>query len=56
MIPNSLIKAAVAIVLMVAAAGQLPRFVQAVRIAQYKILKESQASKWGQSMLLPVKD
>ena len=55
MIPNSLIKAAVTIVLMVAAAGQLPRFVQAVRVAQYKVLKESQASKWGKPMLLPVK-
>ncbi len=56
MIPNSAIKAAVAIVLMVAAAGQLPRFVQAVRIAQYKVLKESQASKWGKPMLFPIKD
>ncbi len=51
MIPSSLIKAAITIVLMVAAAGQLPRFVQAVRVAQYKVLKESQASTWGKPVL-----
>lgn len=55
MIPNSLVKVAAAIMLIIAAAGQLPRFVQAMRVAQYKVLKESQASTWGKPMLLHVK-
>lgn len=56
MIPNKLIQAAVAAALIAAASGQLPKFIQAARIAQYKILKESKASTWGKPMLLPVKE
>lgn len=56
MIPNKLIQTAVAAALIAAASGQLPRFVKAVQIAQFKLLKESQASKWGKPMLLPVKN
>ena len=55
MIPNKLIQAAVMAAVLAAAAGQLPRFIQSMRVAQYKILKESQASKWGKPMLLPIK-
>lgn len=54
MIPNQLVQAAVAAALIVAASGQIPKFIQTMRVAQYQILKESQASKWGRAMLLPV--
>lgn len=53
MIPQKLIQAAVAAALAAAVTGQIPRFIQTVRVAQYQLLKESQASKWGRSMLLP---
>lgn len=55
MIPNKLIQTAVAAALLAAATGQLPKFIQTVRVAQYQLLKDSQASKWGKPMLLPVK-
>lgn len=54
MIPNKLIQAAVAAALFAAATGQLPKFIQTFRVAQYQLLKDSQASKWGKPMLLPV--
>ena len=47
---------ALIVVLMAAAAGQLPRFVQTLRVAQLQLIKDSQSSKWGRAMLLPVKD
>jgi hypothetical protein len=53
MIPKHLIQAAVAVVLIAAASGQIPKFIQTMRVAQYQILKESQASKWGRATLLP---
>lgn len=55
MIPKQLIQAAVAAALIAAASGQIPKFIQTMRVAQYQILKESQASKWGRAMLLPVR-
>ncbi len=51
---NRLIEAALVVVLLAAAAGQLPRLVQTVRVAQLQLLKDSQSSKWGRPMLLPV--
>jgi hypothetical protein len=53
---NSLVEAALVVILMVAASGQLPRFMQAVRVAQLELVKQSQSSKWGRAMLLPVKE
>lgn len=50
---SKLVEAALIIVLMAAAIGQLPRLNQAIRIAQIQLLKESQSSKWGRAMLLP---
>ena len=55
MIPKQLIQAAVAVALTAAASGQIPKFIQTMRVAQYQILKESQAFKWGRAMLLPVR-
>jgi hypothetical protein len=52
---NRLIEAALVVVLAAAAAGQLPRFVQTVRVAQLQLLKDSQSSKWGRPMLLPIR-
>lgn len=49
-------EAALIIVLIAAAAGQLPRLVQTVRVAQLQIIKDSQSSKWGRAMLLPVRN
>lgn len=54
-IPQRLIQAAVTAALVAAATGQLPKFIQQVRVAQYQILKDSQSSKWGKPMLLPIK-
>lgn len=52
---NKLIEAALVVVLTAAAVGQLPRLVRTVRVAQLQLLKDSQSSKWGHAMVLPVK-
>jgi hypothetical protein len=51
---NKVIEAALIVVLLAAAAGQLPHLLQTVRVAQLQLLKDSQSSKWGRPMLLPV--
>lgn len=56
MISKQLIHAAIAATLIAAASGKIPEFIQTMRVAQYRLLKESQASKWGRAMLLPVSD
>lgn len=38
--------------MLAATTGQLPRAIRAVHIAQLKLLKESQASKWPKAPLL----
>jgi hypothetical protein len=35
--------------------GQLPRVLKVVRIAQLELIRDSQASKWGTPMLLPIR-
>jgi len=50
---NKLVEAALIVVLVAAAVGQLPRLIHTVRIAQIQLLKDSQSSKWGRAMLLP---
>lgn len=50
---EKLILIAVTLALLSASTGQLPRIVHAVRGAQLRLIKDSQASKWGQAMLLP---
>lgn len=55
MIPRQLIQAAVAAALIAVASGQIPKFIQTMRIAQYKVFKESQAPNWGNAMILPVR-
>ncbi len=56
MIPNKLIEAVVIFVFMMAAAGQLPKLIKTVQIAQYQVLKASQSSKWGKPLLLPISE
>ena len=52
---SKLIEAALIVVLLATAIGQLPKLVQTVRVAQLQLLKESQSSKWGRAMLLPIR-
>jgi len=51
---NKLIEAVVLIVMMAAATGQLPHLIHTVRVAQLQVLKDSQSTKWGQALLLPI--
>ena len=46
---DNLIKIAVTLAFLAAGTGQLPKVLKEVRIAQLKLLKESQASKWGKA-------
>jgi hypothetical protein len=50
---NKLIQVAVTLAILAASTGQLPKVIKGVRIAQLKLIKESQASKWGMPMLPP---
>lgn len=54
MVSRKLVEGALIVVLMAAAAGQLPRLNHLIRVAQIQLLKDSQSSKWGRAMLLPV--
>ena len=50
---EKLVPLAVAMAIALAASEQLPEILKQVQIAQYKLLKESQSSKWGKAKLLP---
>ncbi len=50
---DRLISIAVTAVILAASTGQLPKLIKEVRIAQLKLIKESQASKWGIPMMPP---
>lgn len=52
---RKLTEAALAVALAAATLGQLPRLVKEVRIAQLELLRDSQASKWGRAILLPIR-
>ncbi len=54
MISQKLIQTAIVAVLVAAATGQLTKFTQTVRVAQYQLLKESRSSMWGKPLLLPI--
>lgn len=51
---NKLFALAAALIVLAASTGQLPRIIRAVHIAQFQLIKESQASKWPKAALLPV--
>lgn len=50
---EKLIQLAVALAILAASTGQLPKVIHSVRVAQLQLIKESQASKWGRAMLPP---
>ncbi len=49
---DKLISVAVALAMIAASTGQLPRLIYAVRKAQIQLIQETKASKWGQVPLL----
>lgn len=50
---SKLISIAVTATLLAASTGQLPRMIRTVQIAQLKLIKDSQASRWPKAMILP---
>jgi hypothetical protein len=52
---DKLIAIAVTLAELTVSTGQLPKVLRQLRIAQLQLIKDSQASKWGQAMLLPNK-
>ena len=50
---DKLIALGAALAILAAPTGQLPNAIRAVHIAQLKIIKQSQASKWPKAYLLP---
>ena len=50
---DKLITVAATFAVLAVSSGQLPKVLREVRIAQLKLLKASQASKWGTPMLPP---
>lgn len=52
---EKLIAIAATLGILAVSTGQLPKALKEIRIAQLKLLKESQASKWPKAMTLPQK-
>ena len=52
---NNLIKIAVTLAFAAVTSGHLPFILKQVRLAQYNLIKESQASKWPKIFMLPSK-
>ena len=50
---DKLITIQVTLAFLAVGTGQLPKILKEVRIAQLKILRDSQASQWGTPMLPP---
>ncbi len=50
---DKLIAIGATMAVLAASTGQLPRAIRAVQIAQLKLIKDSQASKWPKALLLP---
>ena len=51
---NRLIQIAAALAAIAVSSGHLPQILHSVRVAQVQLLKDSQASKWGRPMMLPM--
>ncbi len=47
---KALIKIAVTLAVLAVSSGKLPAILKEVRVAQLYLLKDSQASKWGQTL------
>jgi hypothetical protein len=53
---DKLVPFAIAFALLAAITGQLPRFINAVRLAEFRLIQDSKASKWPKApMLRPFK-
>jgi len=52
---KNLIQIASILAILAVSTGQLPKILHAVRVAQIKLIQESQASKWGRPPLLRIK-
>jgi hypothetical protein len=52
---DKLITIAAILAVITVSSGNLPKVLHQLRLAQLQLIKESQASKWGQAMLLPSK-
>jgi len=50
---SKLISISVTATFLAASTGQLPRLLKTVKIAQAKLILDSQASKWPKAMTLP---
>ena len=50
---EKLISLAALLAILATSAGQLPRIICAVHMAELHLIKESQSSNWGRAMLLP---
>ena len=49
---DKVISVAVTLAVLTVSTGQTPRVLKMVRVAQLKLIKDSQASKWGRPLLL----
>ena len=52
---EKLISVAALLAVVAASTGQLPRLLHTVRLAQIHLIQDSQASKWGHAMLIPIR-
>ena len=50
---KSLIQVAAVLAVLAVSSGKLPTILKTLRIAQLHLIKDSQASNWGQAMLTP---
>lgn len=50
---DKMIAIAATLAVLTVSSGQLPKVLHQLRVAQLHIIKDSQASKWGQALLLP---
>ena len=50
---EKLIALGAALAVLAGSTGQLPRAIMAIHVAQLRIIKDSQASKWPTAQLLP---
>ena len=52
---GKLITISATLAFLVVSTGQLPKALKTIRSAQLRLIKESQASKWGTPLLLPIR-
>lgn len=50
---DKMIAIAATLAVLTVSSGQLPKVLYQLRLAKLHLIKDSQASKWGQALLLP---